>query len=164
MNLIDLEKRVHLLMFDSLHSGKCLYVHEPCDCEAETSWRLDVWKKRRNIQFTIGVVRFTHTLMYDLEGARYPFKEWLRLLMLVCFLIRSIKFERLSPYNCVKRMSHFTPLCQQCLWPLNNIEKRDKMTRLQFNLDFDVLNLRKTVSSVFISFLSSDSPRKTSLT
>ncbi len=32
----------------------------------------------REIQFTFGPVRFTHTLMYDLEGnARYPFDEWI---------------------------------------------------------------------------------------
>lgn len=42
----------------------------------EDGWKTERTDKRE-IQFTFGVVRFRHTLMYDLEGeAHYPFDEW----------------------------------------------------------------------------------------
>lgn len=47
----------------------------------------------REIQFIFGVVRFTHTLMYDLEdNARYPFDEWAGFK----------KYQRKSPFVEVK--------------------------------------------------------------
>ncbi|MED3794372.1 hypothetical protein P4571_18235, partial [Niallia alba] len=42
----------------------------------------------------------------------------------VALYARKEEKRRLSPYNCVKRKSHFILSCLQCLTTTKNIEKR----------------------------------------
>ena len=80
-DLIDFEEQVRLLMYDTfarmvgdVFTSMNRVIVKQKQSEGWTVERSD----EREIQFTFGPVRFTHTLMYDLEGnARYPFDEWI---------------------------------------------------------------------------------------
>ena len=95
-NFIEFEESVRLLMYEMVASQlgdvftnmNDVLVNEK-QAEGWTVERND----EREIQFTFGVVRFTHTLMYDLEGnAHYPFDEWAGFK----------KYQRRSPFVEVK--------------------------------------------------------------
>jgi len=80
-DLIDFEERIRLLMYDTF---ACLVgdVFTSMNRVIVKRKQAEGWTVERNderdIQFTFGVVRCTHTLMYDLEGnACYPFDEWI---------------------------------------------------------------------------------------
>ena len=79
-NLIDFEETVRNLMYEvfaSLVGDVFTNMNDVIVREKQAAgWTLER-NDEREIQFTFGVVRFTHTLMYDLEGnAHYPFDEW----------------------------------------------------------------------------------------
>ncbi len=80
-DLIDFEEQVRLLMYDTfarmvgdVFTSMNRVIVKQKQSEGWTVERSD----EREIQFTFGVVRFTHTLMYDSEGnPHYPFDEWI---------------------------------------------------------------------------------------
>jgi len=79
-NLIDFEENVRLFMYEvfasvvgDIFTRMNRVIVKKKQAEGWTVERND----SRKIQFTFGVVEFTHTLMHDLEEvARYPFDEW----------------------------------------------------------------------------------------
>lgn len=95
-NLIEFEENVRIYMYEvfaSLLGG----VFTNMNMVKVREKQAEGWTVERNdereIQFTFGVVRFTHTLMHDLEGnAHYPFDEW----------IGFRKYQRRSPFVEVK--------------------------------------------------------------
>jgi len=95
-NLIDFEERVRILMYDVFASmlGEVFtkmntVIVEEKQAEGWTVERND----EREVQFTFGSVRFSHTLMHDPQGeAHYPFDEWIGLK----------KYQRRSPLVEVK--------------------------------------------------------------
>jgi len=80
-DLIDFEEQVRFLMYDTftrmvgeLFTSMNRIIVQQKQSEGWTVERSD----EREIQFTFGVVRFSHTLMYDSEGkSHYPFDEWI---------------------------------------------------------------------------------------
>lgn len=95
-NLIDFEESVRNLMYE-VFASKLGEVFSTMNTVIVKKKQAEGWTVERNdqreIQFTFGVVRFTHTLMYDLEGkARYPFDEWAGFK----------KYQRRSPFVEVK--------------------------------------------------------------
>ncbi|WP_158591837.1 UPF0236 family transposase-like protein [Oceanobacillus halophilus] len=95
-NLIEFEERVRILMYEVFTSVlgevftnmNAVIVKE----KQAAGWTVER-NDEREIQFTFGVVRFTHTLMHDLEGnAQYPFDEWAGFK----------KYQRRSPFVEVK--------------------------------------------------------------
>lgn len=95
-NLIDFEESVRILMYDvfaSILGDVFTNMNDVIVKEKQAEgWTVER-NDEREIQFTFGVVRFTHTLMHDLEGnAHYPFDEWAGLK----------KYQRRSPFVEVK--------------------------------------------------------------
>lgn len=95
-NLIEFEESVRIFMYETFASilGD-VFTHMNTVIVKEK--QAEGWTVERNdereVQFTFGVVRFTHTLMHDLEGhAHYPFDEWAGLK----------KYQRRSPFVEVK--------------------------------------------------------------
>lgn len=95
-NLIDFEESVRVYMYEvfasllgDIFTKMNTVIVKEKQAEGWTVERND----KREIQFTFGAVRFTHTLMHDLEGnAHYPFDEW----------IGFKKYKRRSPFVDVK--------------------------------------------------------------
>ncbi len=80
-DLIDFEEKVRLLMYDTFASkvGEVFTLMNRVIVKQKQKegWTVER-SDEREIQFTFGVVRFTHTLMYDSEGTpHYPFDEWI---------------------------------------------------------------------------------------
>lgn len=78
-NLIEFEVSVLLLMYE-VFTSKFGVVFTNMNTVIVKEKQAEGWTVERNdereIQFTFGVVRFTHTLMHDLEGnVHYPFDE-----------------------------------------------------------------------------------------
>jgi len=95
-NLIDFEESVRILMYD-VFASMLGDIFTKMNTVIVNEKQSEGWTVERNdereIQFTFGAVRFTHTLMYDLEGnAHYPFDEW----------IGFKKYQRRSPFVEVK--------------------------------------------------------------
>ncbi|GGE57254.1 hypothetical protein GCM10011391_40180 [Pullulanibacillus camelliae] len=95
-NLIDFEESVRTLMYE-LFASLLGDVFTNMNTVIVKKKQAEGWRVERNdereIQFTFGGVRFTHTLMHDLEGhSHYPFDEW----------IGFKKYKRRSPFVEVK--------------------------------------------------------------
>lgn len=95
-NLIEFEESARLLMYEEFASmlGDVFtnMNHAIVQEKQAEGWTVER-NDKRDIQFTFGCVRFTHTLMYDHEGhPRYPFDEWAGLQ----------KYQRRSPFVEVK--------------------------------------------------------------
>ena len=95
-NLIEFEECVRVYMYDvfaSLLGDVFTTMNDVIVKEKQVEgWTVER-NDQREIQFTFGAVRFTHTLMYDLEGnAHYPFDEWAGFK----------KYQRRSPFVEVK--------------------------------------------------------------
>lgn len=79
-NLIDFEESVRTLMYEEfsfLLGDLFTKLNQVVVKEKQSlGWRVER-NDERSIQFTFGWVKYTHTLMHDLEGnPRYPFDEW----------------------------------------------------------------------------------------
>ncbi|MEI3602593.1 ISLre2 family transposase [Oceanobacillus sp. SE10311] len=79
-NLIDFEESVRRLMYE-VFTSLLGDVFTNMNTVIVKKKQAEGWSVERNdereIQFTFGGVRFTHTLMHDPEGhAHYPFDEW----------------------------------------------------------------------------------------
>src|SRR5690606_30359882 len=70
-NLIDFEESVRILMYD-VFASMLGDIFTKMNTVIVNEKQSEGWTVERNdereIQFTFGAVRFTHTLMYDLEG------------------------------------------------------------------------------------------------
>ena len=95
-NLIDFEESVRIFMYE-VFASMLGDVFTNMNTVIVKEKQAEDWTVERNdereVQFTFGVVRYTHTLMYDLEGnAHYPFDEWAGFK----------KYQRRSPFVEVK--------------------------------------------------------------
>src|SRR5699024_9147427 len=95
-NLIDFEESVRTLMYE-VFTSLLGDVFTDMNTVIVKKKQAEGWTVEKNddreIQFTFGGVRFTHTLMHDLEGrAHYPFDEWAGFK----------KYKRRSPFVDVK--------------------------------------------------------------
>jgi len=95
-NLIDFEESVRTLMYE-VFTSLLGDVFTDMNTVIVKKKQAEGWTVEKNddreIQFTFGGVRFTHTLMHDLEGrAHYPFDEWTGFK----------KYKRRSPFVDVK--------------------------------------------------------------
>lgn len=95
-NLIDFEESVRLLMYETFSSTLGDVFSRMNDVivkqKQSEGWTVERYDERE-IQFTFGCVRFTHTLMHDCDGnAHYPFDEWMGFK----------KYDRRSPFVEVK--------------------------------------------------------------
>lgn len=95
-NLIEYEERVRIYMYE-VFATLMGDVFTNMNRAIVKQKQGEGWTVERNgerkIQFTFGVVEFTHTLMHDLKGgAHYPFDEW----------VGFKKYNRRSPFVEVK--------------------------------------------------------------